>query len=267
MTLRRRIVAVVGFILAIAASLSNAELPTTLPADKSLDLFLLIGQSNMAGRGTPEPEDKTPHPRVWSLDKENQWIPAVDPLHFDKPQVAGVCLGLTFGKVLAEKNPDSYIGLIPSAVGGTSIDQWKKSGKLYEDAIARAKIAMTHGKLKGILWHQGESDSSAAKVPLYAAKLDKLIADLRTDLDAPEVPFIAGQIGEFHFAKVPGGEEFNNLLLELPNRVPHTGVAKSHGLTDRGDQTHFDSPSLREFGRRYAAIYLQLTTEPPQPTK
>ena len=251
----------------ISAISAFAATPTTLPSDTKLDLVLLIGQSNMAGRGKVEAEDKVANPRVWSLDKENQWVPAVDPIHFDKPQVAGVGLGTTFGKTLAEKNPDAVIGLIPSAFGGTSIDQWKKDGKLYSAAIARAKIAMKHGTLKAILWHQGESDSSAAKVPLYAATLDQLIADLRADLDAPEVPFIAGQIGRFHYAVSPEGEEFNARLLELPKRVPHTGVATSEGLTDLGDQTHFNSASLRELGRRYAGAYCELVRAAAQAEK
>ena len=67
-------------------------------------LYLLVGQSNMAGRGKVEAQDKKEHPRLLSLTKQNKWAPAVDPLHFDKP-FAGTGLGRTFGIRIAENNP------------------------------------------------------------------------------------------------------------------------------------------------------------------
>src|SRR5690349_3741379 len=88
-------------------------------------LYLLIGQSNMAGRGKVEKEDKTPHPRVLMLNKDDQWVPAIDPLHFDKA-IAGVGPGLAFGKAMAEADKDVTIGLIPCAAGGSPIAVWKK---------------------------------------------------------------------------------------------------------------------------------------------
>jgi hypothetical protein len=225
-----------------------------------MQLFLLIGQSNMAGRGKVEPQDQEPIARVWKLDQKDEWAPATDPLHFDKPKVAGVGIGRSFAKAVAEARPDAQIGLIPSAFGGTSIDQWKKGGKLYDEAVRRAKIAMKHGTIAGILWHQGESDcGSTEKRAAYPAKLEQLIADLRKDLDAPDAPFVLGQLGAFHDAKVPGNHEMNEILLAFPKSHPNTACAESTGLTDQGDQTHFDAKSLREFGKRYADAYLKLT--------
>lgn len=87
-------------------------------------MFLLAGQSNMAGRGTVTPQDRTPHPRVLMLNQAGEWVPAVDPMHFDKP-VAGVGPGRTFGIAIAEANPGVTIGLIPCAVGGSPIDAWQ----------------------------------------------------------------------------------------------------------------------------------------------
>ncbi len=94
-----------------------------LPAKDKLHLFLLIGQSNMAGRGIVEVQDKTSHSRVLMLSKENKWVHAVDPMHFDKP-VAGVGLGKTFGEVVADATQGVTIGLVPCAVGGSPIDSW-----------------------------------------------------------------------------------------------------------------------------------------------
>jgi hypothetical protein len=231
------------------------------PADAKLDVFLLIGQSNMAGRGKIEEQDRRPHPRVWTLTKSDEWAPAVDPLHYDKPKVAGVGLGKTFRETIADAvgNEHVQVGLVPCAVGGTSIDKWKKGDALYHEAVRRARIALKHGRLAGILWHQGESDcGSEAKRAAYPAKLERLITDLRADLDAPDVPFVLGQLGPFHETKAPGSQAMSELLLAFPKTHANTACATTEGLTDVGDGTHFDAKSLRELGRRYAAAYLKL---------
>ena len=138
------------------------------------DLYLLIGQSNMAGRGVVEQIDRTPHERVFMFGKAGTWLAATDPIHFDKPEVVGVGPGFSFGKAVACYDQTRKIGLIPAAVGGSSITSWKQGGfheqtgsHPYDDAISRAQIAMKHGTLKGILWHQGEADSNAEKLPKY----------------------------------------------------------------------------------------------------
>src|SRR5947208_10691890 len=100
----------------LLAHVSTAQ-TTTLPPKEKFHLFLLVGQSNMAGRGTVEAQDKTPHPRVLMLNKEGAWVPAIDPLHFDK-SAAGVGLGKTFATLYAEAHPGITVGLIPCAVGG-----------------------------------------------------------------------------------------------------------------------------------------------------
>ena len=237
-----------------------------LPPPERFHLFLLVGQSNMAGRGSVTPPDQAPHPRVLMLNQAGEWVPAVDPLHFDKPSMVGVGLGRTFGIALAEANPGVTIGLIPCAVGGSPIDAWRP-GVLYQpthshpwdDAVRRAKSALRSGTLKGILWHQGESDSSVALAPTYEAKLHNLIARLRAELRAPEVPFVAGQLGRF--AESPWDEfkvQVDQAHRDLPQKVPHTAFVSSEGLKHKGDKVHFDADSYREFGRRYAETYLKL---------
>ena len=130
-----------------------------------MDLYLLIGQSNMAGRGRIKPEDVETNKDLFTLNKDGEWTLARDPLHFDKPTMVGTGLGKTFGLAMLEKQPSRQIGLIPCAVGGSPIDAWQPGAYYkptrsypYDDAIRRAKAAMKSGKLKGILWHQGESD-------------------------------------------------------------------------------------------------------------
>ena len=237
-----------------------------LPPKEKFHLFLLVGQSNMAGRGVVTPQDNTPDPRVLMLNKAGEWVPAVDPLHFAKPGAAGVGLGRSFAAAIADANPGVTIGLIPCAVGGSPIDVWKP-GAYYEptkshpwdDALQRATLALRSGTLKGILWHQGESDSSAALAPAYEAKLIDLIGRFRSELHAPDVPFVIGQLGKFEGSPWNASRSLvDQAHRDIAAKIPRTAFVSAEGLKDKGDKTHFDSPSYREFGQRYAAEYLKL---------
>ncbi len=266
--------AVLAVVFGLSAAAVRAQ-AAPLPAKENFHLFLLIGQSNMAGRGVVTPADQVPHPRVLALNKAGEWVPAVDPIHFDK-SVAGVGLGRTFGLEVAAATPGVTIGLIPCAVGGSPIDSWQP-GALdpatkthpWDDAMRRAKVALASGTLKGILWHQGESDAKRELAPAYAAKLAGLVARLRADLGVPTVPFIAGQLGKF--ADVPWDEfkvQVDQAHRDLPARVPRTAFVSAEGLVHKGDKVHFDAESLRELGRRYAAAYRKLVDTPaPAPRR
>jgi hypothetical protein len=251
--------------LAIAAAANLASAQTTLPAKDKFHLFLLVGQSNMAGRGKVEEQDKKPHPRVLTLNKAGEWVPAVDPIHFDKTS-AGVGLGKSFGIQIAEANPDITVGLIPCAVGGSPIDSWKP-GAFYKPANAhpwddfqkRAKLALEKGTLQGILWHQGESDSSEKLAGTYEKKLHELVKAFRVEL-ASDAPFIVGQIGKFE--DVPWNEhkeQVDQAHQNLPKHVAGTAYVSAAGFKHKGDKVHFDSASLREFGKRYAEAFGKLT--------
>ena len=248
-------------LLLLTASIGYAFAQTAAPKD--LQLFLLIGQSNMAGRGPMEAQDKEVIPGIFSLNKQMEWVPAIDPLHSDKPEIAAVGLGRTFAKVLLSANPSVSIGLIPCAFGGTSLEQWKRGGPLYEDAVKRTRFAMKSGKLRGILWHQGEADSGSAKLAnSYRERWAVFITLLRQDLEAADTPVMVGQLGEFFGKKPDAATSFSGVVNEqialIPLHVPNSGFVLSVGLTDKGDQVHFDTPSFREFGRRYAHAFLSL---------
>lgn len=252
-------------ILFTRVRVTHGEESVELPPREKFHLFLLIGQSNMAGRGKIEPQDQVAVPRVLMLSKEGKWVPATDPLHFDK-KVAGVGLGRTFGIEIANSSPEITIGLIPCAVGGSPIDSWQPGlyypptkSHPWDDAIKRAKLALAAGELKGILWHQGESDSSQELSAVYEKKLHDLVGRLRRELDAPNVPFIVGQMGDFadHPWKA-SKKEVDRALRDLPQKVARTAYVSAAGLDHQGDGTHFDADSYRELGRRYAAAYLQL---------
>jgi hypothetical protein len=175
----------------------------------------------------------------------------------------GVGLGRTFGIEIAEANPDVTVGLVPCAAGGSPIASWEPGGyhgqtksHPYDDAIRRAKVALQAGTLKGILWHQGESDSQPGKAEVYQEKLHALIARFRNELEAPHVPFLAGQMGQF--AERPWSDAkrlVDKAHRDLSDKVPHTAFVNSDGLTHKGDKVHFDAKSYREFGRRFANTY------------
>ncbi|WP_080239420.1 sialate O-acetylesterase [Spirosoma rigui] len=248
-------------------SLAQPSLPAGLPPDR-FHLYVLAGQSNMAGRGTVEAVDKTPHPRVWMLNKDNQWVPATEPMHFDKPAVVGVGPGLAFGKQIADQDTSAFIGLIPTAVGGSAIDAWQPGGYHeqtknypYDEAIKRVQLAQQAGTLHGILWHQGESDSKPELVAAYEQKLTQLIGRFRQVFNSPAVPVVVGTVGDFFIPKNPSATQINAILLNLPKQVRRVACVDASGLTDGGDDTHFDAASARELGRRYAGAMQALENE------
>lgn len=242
----------------------------------SLHLFLLVGQSNMAGRGKVSDVDREIHPRVLMLDQQNEWVPAQDPMHFDKPKVVGVGLGRTFALDYAAQHPDATVGLIPCAVGGSPIEIWEPGGfhsstKTHplDDAMLRAKVALKSGTLKGILWHQGEGDSTKKRAPRYQKRLHALIARFRKDLNASDAPFIAGQLGQFPEKPWNDARKIVDAAhRQLPATMENTAFVKSDGLTHRGDKTHFSADAYREFGHRYFKAYqsLQENREPQKAT-
>jgi len=238
----------IGFILSGCALL--AEEPT------GLQLFLLIGQSNMAGRGQVTPADQQTNPRIFMLDKANDWVPAKDPVHFDKPRIAGVGLGSEFARCVAAKEPQAAVGLVPCAFGGTSLDQWKPGSHLYTNAVARMRAALKNGHLKAILWHQGESDSgSAEKTATYPARLSAMIAQLRKDLDAPDAPVVIGELGRYRDSYAG----FNAMLPQVTNALPRSALVPSEGLGANPDNVHFSADALRIFGKRYFEAYERLS--------
>jgi hypothetical protein len=260
---------VMTMVLFAALSLVNAraEIHSSaeamkLPAQEKLHLYLMMGQSNMSGRGKVEAEDRTPHPLVIMFTTNAAWEPAVEPITHDRPKLLGVGPGLAFGKMMAERNPDVIIGLVPCSLGGTPLSRWQKGGDLFSNAVHRAKLAMQTGTLRGVLWHQGESDSNRGKAETYGARLGQMIRDLRADLNVPDLPFVAGQLGEFLYTRgsnnVAEVRLVNDAIANLPQIVPQTGFVSSEGLTHKGDQLHFDTASERELGRRFASAMLKL---------
>ena len=243
------------------ATFVNGQLPNIPKED--FHLYLLAGQSNMAGRGKVEAQDKKEYSRLLMLNKGQTWVPAVSPMHFDK-SIAGVGPGRSFGLAMMEQNPDVVIGLIPCAAGGSAIETWVPGGyhgqtksHPWDDAIQRTKIAMKDGVLKGILWHQGESDANEARSGKYEERLHDVIARFRAEFNAPNLPFVAAQMGKFkpwNKYKVV----VDRIHRKLPHKVENTDIVSVDGLKHKGDFLHFSAAGSRELGQRYATAMLGL---------
>ncbi len=227
--------------------------------DYEIHYYLLIGQSNMAGRGPLDSANNQLDPQIIMLDSLNKWKPATDPVHFDKPALVGVGPAMSFAKEMLGNHKHIKIALIPCAVGGSPISAWEPGAAYgnwhpYDEAIARVKIALQKGgQLKGVLWHQGESDNDSAHALVYLEKLKTLITRLRTQFNNPKLPFVAGEIGYFNKQNF-----INPVLHQLPKLVPYTAVVSAKELTDKGDHLHFDTPSAQKLGKRYGDAMIQL---------
>ena len=230
-------------------------------AVKDLDLYLLIGQSNMAGRGKLTKENRVSAERVLKLENNGRWVEAREPLHLDKPS-AGAGLGASFARTMADADPSVTVGLIPCAFGGTSLGEWMPGRYLYNQAVLRAREAMKRGNLKGILWHQGEADACSPKNAAgYADRLVTMMTALRKDLAAEDVPVVVGELAPYldEFVAAKGEmcdwKTVNGQLHEVAKRLPKCGCASAEGLNEHiGDKLHFSTAAQREFGRRYAEI-------------
>ena len=250
----------------------TASEPIPLPPRSRFHLYILAGQSNMAGRGPLDADARVAPPRVLKFTADQAWAPATDPLHFDRPAIVGVGLGTSFGRAMAEADPEATIGLIPCAVGGSPLQRWERDGDLFQEAVRRSVLAMKSGTLRGILWHQGENDALAESTARnYAERLSRTIFDLRRALAAPaDLPFVAGELGTFLAERQKDGQEahwktVNAQLASLKDRIPGYALVESNGLGEKGDGVHFDTKALREFGRRYAREMLRLHAGKPSP--
>lgn len=240
------------------------------PPDDDNMVFLLIGQSNMEGVPKPEAQDKVENPRVHVLAYDNcsgigrtynQWYTASPPLHSCG---AGVGPGDYFAKTLAEAYPTANIWLVPNAINGVDIDFFRKGVRssrrgefrippddhwtgAYEWVIERARLGQEKGTIRGIIFHQGESDSGQA---VWLDKVAGMVSDLRTDLGLGEVPFIAG---ELLYSGCCRGH--NTVVNQIPGRIPNSFVVSADGLAAM-DQYHFDLAGQRTLGKRYGETML-----------
>lgn len=246
---------------------SNAK--NRLPPFTGTVIFALTGQSNMVGRATYDGGDLWPagtqqwHPiggrPIEGSSAEGEAIPAAIPLdHWDEGSNS-MGPDIEFCRSFAAVNPEASIVLIPAADGGTSFqaDEWNPGSSHYVEAVTRiheALAAFPSALFGGFLWHQGESDAgSAAQVGGYQAALDAMINQMREDVTGagPTTPFVLGRMVPNKITEDAETIALDAIVTDTPNRIAYTAVADSTGLTDRGDDLHFDAASQRVLGTRY----------------
>ena len=236
------------------------------------DIYLVIGQSNAAGRADIETQDMVSLTGV-DLYNGTTWESAnnIDPATNNgdggmnrystirnTAQTQGLSFSYNFAKMV-EENTGTQIGLVVNARGGTSIDDWAATATAgyYTSALTQVNAALALGgsTLKGILWHQGESDRNDAS---YITKLTAIISAFRTDLTMPNLPFFAGELSQ---QRTDNGN-FNSNIRNItdsndPAYIASTEVVSTAGL-NTSDRTHFNSNGQRVLGYRYAAKVLEM---------
>lgn len=223
--------------------------------------FLMIGQSNMAGRGFLHEVTPIYNEKIHML-RNGRWQMMVEPINYDRP-VSGVSLAASFADTWSQENPEDTIGLIPCAEGGSTLDEWSVDGLLFKHAVSEARFAMERSQLTGILWHQGESDSSNGNYKDYYQKLLTIIDALRKELNAPTIPLIIGGLGDYLGKKGFGTyatehELINQELERFASEQDNCYFVTAAGLTANPDGIHLDAASQRIFGLRYYEAYAML---------
>lgn len=224
----------------------------------NMDIYLCIGQSNMAGRGPMDASvsDTLEHVFLFTDNPDQIWEKAANPLNKyssirKRLEMQQVSPAYSFAKEMAAAHPQNRIGLVVNAKGGTSINMWHPDSLFFQEAVRRTKLAMQYGELKGIIWHQGCSD--ARKWKSYRQKLEYMVSEFRREFGDEHIPFIAGQLSPDKIHRKP----FNEMLLTVPNHIKHSAAVSSEGLSTI-DSTHFDTKSQVILGRRYATEMLKL---------
>jgi len=259
-----RIFGMIGLFLVISIS-GNAEEVSKEQKKEVKDIYLLIGQSNMAGRAKYDPIlDKFKKNEVFILNDKGEFqsltpYPFINHYSTIRKSAAQISPGVMFAKVIRAVYPDKKVYLISNARGGSSITEWEKGTKYYNEAVRRTKQALKYGQLKAVLWHQGETDYRAALrhhgeeskyIEQYFAKLRRFITDLRNDLGLKDLPFIVGQLQ-------PKYKLFNERILKMPDKIKNVAVVTSEGLVTH-DGFHFDHKSVYILGGRYAEKVLKI---------
>ena len=222
--------------------------------------ILIIGQSNMAGRGFPSEVEPIENRKIFVL-RNGRFRSMYYPVNPDR-KTSGVNLAESFAD-LYSRDHGVDVGIIPCADGGTNIDQWQVGGLLFDHACYMAELASRTSTIAAVLWHQGESDSSDERYPFYRAKLEVVLNAFRERLKLHDVPFLIGGLGDFltlyeKAEKVRNYGKINEALASLAEELPMCGFVSAEGLTANPDNLHFSAKALREFGERYYREFLKL---------
>lgn len=247
-------------------------------------IYLCFGQSNMEGQGIIESSDSIANERFKVLQaitcenlgrEKGNWYTAVPPLC---QCYSGLSLVDNFGNIMITNLPDSItVGVIHVAIGGCDIRLFDKDlytehdstytedwftnkikayeGNPYKQLIDLAKMAQNDGVIKGLLLHQGETNTGDENWPEYVKTIyNNIISDLA--LNPEQTPLLAGEVVHAN----QGGKcaSMNNIIANLPTVLANSHVISSSGCEVTNDQVHFSSKGYRELGKRYAQKMLSI---------
>jgi len=243
-------------------SLSCSSIKQEGLMNDKMDIYLVIGQSNMAGRAVIEKEHEGPIENVFLFNDRNddQWEQAANPLN--KYSTIRKNIGMqrlspsySFSKSMQESNPSRKIGIVVNAKGGSGIVQWMPGTHFYNEALRLTRKALKDGTLKGIIWHQGESDSDEIRRDMYLGRLEEMVNGFREAFHNPTLPFVLGEI-----YPTDTGVTFNKILNKAPSFIKNTAIVSSEG-TSAADNLHFDARSAVLMGQRYAEKMIALQSQ------
>lgn len=280
MNFKIRLIAIVGLLLLGLNGFAQ---------DPNFYIFLCFGQSNMEGNARFEPQDTTVNARFEVMEAVNcpdlgrtmgHWYTAVPPLCRCR---TGLTPADYFGRTLVANLPENIrVGVINVAVGGCKIElfdkdhyqayvatapDWMKGmiseydGNPYGRLVEMAKLAQKDGVIKGVLLHQGESNTGDKEWPSKVKSVyDNLIRDL--NLDPKSVPLLAGEV----VSAGQGGAcaSMNPIIATLPETLPNSYVISSEGCPAIKDHLHFTAEGYRMLGKRYGEKMLSVLGHYPE---
>ncbi|KAI3850343.1 hypothetical protein MKX03_003696 [Papaver bracteatum] len=245
---------------------SSAELLASYRSRSWQDknIFILAGQSNMAGRGGVAddvwdgiiPSECKPNPSIIRFNSHHKWVEAQEPLHIDidSNKTCGVGPGMAFANTLLQMTDSrTTIGLVPCAIGGTRVSEWARGTRLYNMLITRSLLSlMEGGRIQDVLWYQGESDTvNPTDAQSYGDNLKKFISDFRADLHLPLLPFIQVALAS---AEGPYKGIVRKTQLEID--LPNVWTVEADGLPLGPDGIHLSTGAQFRLGRMLAEAYL-----------
>lgn len=251
--------------------------------DPNFHIYLCFGQSNMEGNARYEAQDTVVNPRFQVMaavdNKElgrikGEWYPARAPLC---RQNTGLTPVDYFGRTMIENLPENIkIGVVHVAIGGCKIELFQKDkregyiktapnwmlGMLkeydndpYLRLVEMARLAQKDGVIRGILLHQGESNTGEKDWPEKVKSVyDNLLSDL--DLKAEDVPLLAGEVVNADHGGTCAA--MNPIIATLPQVIKNCAIVSAKDLSCAADHLHFDAAGYRILGRRYAAAMLKM---------
>ncbi|MDP4269036.1 MAG: sialate O-acetylesterase [Bacteroidota bacterium] len=260
----RNIVLIISLFSIITGGFSQSKVSENklMKHPEKVWVFILAGQSNMAGRGKVEAQDTVASPRVLSINAKGEIVLAREPLNFYETKMQGTGCGLAFGKELLNNIPkDISVLILQTAVGGSSINQWIKNSihrevQLLSNFKEKVELGKRYGTIKAILWHQGETDAKPDGIQQRQENLKTLFGMFRNAVGNDSLPILIGELGSY--SKTPELFARMNEQTRLYSVSDcFTSVIATADFQHRGDFLHFNSAGQREMGKRFAREYVR----------